>query len=128
MAVTTTTGPSRSATRYFDPAAALARVCGDLEFLQELAGLFHVHQAGRLAEIVAALDAGDAAGVRRAAHALKGGVGLLASGRPLELAQQLEAQGASGNLRLARADWQELSDALQQMQAEIDQFLSSCGR
>ena len=84
-----------------DPAAALARVGGDWELLRDIIGLFRQSGPQLLAEIRAALDGGDAGGVRRAAHTLKGSAGFFAAAAVTTTAGRLEALAAAGDLAAA---------------------------
>ena len=58
----------------FDEAAALSRLDGDRDLLRELAGLFAEQFPEFLTSTAAAIDAGDAAGVQRSAHTMRGSV------------------------------------------------------
>ncbi len=81
-----------------DAEALLKRVNGDRALLRQLGALF----AGRSNELVAALtravQAGDAAGVRDAAHGLKGSAAYLSATAVQETARRLEEAGRRGEL------------------------------
>jgi len=59
----------------FEPAALLARLEGNRQLLGELVGLFRAELPRMLGDIAQCVAAGDALGLERAAHALKGAVG-----------------------------------------------------
>jgi two-component system, sensor histidine kinase and response regulator len=81
-----------------DVKAALERLEGDRELLEELVQLFKEECPKALDEIHAAIAAGDAPLLTRLAHTLKGSSASL-SARPLaEAAAALEKQAASGDL------------------------------
>ncbi|MBA4062532.1 MAG: hypothetical protein C0501_02275 [Isosphaera sp.] len=102
----------------FDRAAALTRLGGDEALLAELAGLFREEAPRMLAEIRDALSAGDAAGVRRTAHGLKGSAGYVGAPRTVEAARRLELLGESGDLAAA-------PDALGTLEAEVEQLTAA---
>src|SRR5262249_29197385 len=64
--------PSAPGGPVVDRAAVLARTGGDRELLQELIEIFRGDYPRHLADIKAAVAAGDAARLNRSAHALKG--------------------------------------------------------
>jgi signal transduction histidine kinase/HPt (histidine-containing phosphotransfer) domain-containing protein/ActR/RegA family two-component response regulator len=108
----------------WDPAAALARVGGDRELLGELTHLFLDECPKWLAEIHQALDAGDAAELRRAAHSLKGGLGHFGARSALDAAQCLEAMGRTGDLTQAGPAFARLEAAL----ADLRPALAALGQ
>jgi PAS domain S-box-containing protein len=61
--------------KVWDQAAGLARVGGDAQLLAEVVQIFLKDSPAWVAEMRAALARADAAGLRRAAHTLKGAVG-----------------------------------------------------
>lgn len=73
-----------------DQAALLDRIGGDAAFLQELALMFGEQREHLLGEIRKALEQGDADGLARAAHTLKGCVGNLGAGAAFQAARRLE--------------------------------------
>jgi two-component system sensor histidine kinase/response regulator len=80
----------------FDPGAALARVGGNVEALRELMDVFRTDSVRLLDDIRSALGSGDAAGLRAAAHTLKGMVSFFDAAAATEAAYQLERTGESG--------------------------------
>jgi two-component system, sensor histidine kinase and response regulator len=79
-------------------AVALERLGGDEDLLREIAGLFLEDTQHLLSEIRQAVAAGDAGGLQRAAHTLKGSVGNFGAERVFQAAYRLEMAGRSGNL------------------------------
>jgi CheY-like chemotaxis protein/HPt (histidine-containing phosphotransfer) domain-containing protein len=73
-----------------DLEAALRRTGGDHRLLAELAAVFVGDCPRRLGELREAVESGDAARIRRAAHALKGAVTTFDAARAAELACALE--------------------------------------
>src|SRR5690606_5786435 len=74
----------------FDHAAALARVEGDRELLAEIAAIFLADRDAMLAEIRAALEAGDHERVWRGAHRLRGALLTLGAVPSIDAAARLE--------------------------------------
>ncbi|MEW6512737.1 MAG: ATP-binding protein [Pseudomonadota bacterium] len=89
--------PSEKAGLIYDRAAALAMM-GDEELLDEVAGMFVADVPGYLAEIDAALAAGDKDKLARAAHTVKGLFATFVSPAGQSVALQLEQDARAGNL------------------------------
>jgi two-component system sensor histidine kinase/response regulator len=86
-------------------AALLERIGGDEQVLGEVCDLFIEDAPNRLNDILAALNAGDAASVGRAAHAFKGAVSVFDAVAIVAIARRLETQAASGDLAAGKATW-----------------------
>ncbi|HEV8209840.1 MAG TPA: response regulator [Vicinamibacterales bacterium] len=123
-----TAGPAPAALQPPAPTVAvdreqlLMRLGGDEELLTEVVDLFLADCPVRLTAIKAAVDARDAAGIRTAAHALKGAAGNLSAVRLVAATHTLERIGADGRLEATQAAWRLLAveasaaiDALRQM-------------
>jgi HPt (histidine-containing phosphotransfer) domain-containing protein len=105
-----------------DREAALDRVGGDLELLQEVAALFLEEYPVLLGHIRQAVQAGDALALEHSAHSLKGSIGNFGARSAHEAAFQLELAGKTQNLtqapeRLARLEQSlvSLRSALQEL-------------
>ncbi|MDE3245519.1 MAG: Hpt domain-containing protein, partial [Acidobacteriota bacterium] len=100
---------------------------GKTTLLCEMATMFRAEAPRRLAAIQEGLEAGDAAAVGEAAHALKGASGLMGAQAVFDLARDLEMKAKTGALP-SSADLMELlsglGDAVAHAQAGIDNFLS----
>ncbi len=81
-----------------DREAALARVGGDLELLQEIARLFLDDTPNMLGAIEKAAESGDAKALERAAHTLKGCVSNFGAADAYEAALNLEKMGRAADL------------------------------
>jgi PAS domain S-box-containing protein len=81
----------------FDTAAVLARVGDSRPMLAELLTVFRDDCARLLGDVRAALDGHDAAGLRAAAHTLKGMVSFFNAAAATEAAARLEALGKAGD-------------------------------
>jgi HPt (histidine-containing phosphotransfer) domain-containing protein len=80
-------------------AAALDRLGGDKELLEEVAQLFLQTSPDLLAEIRRAVAAGNAEALERSAHTLKGSVGNFGAEAAFDAALRLEKIGRSRELR-----------------------------
>ena len=87
----------------FNREELLERVGGDRELLAEIVEAFRNDCPAQLARIREAVQAGDARGLYRAAHALKGAMGNLAAGPAVERALELETMGREARLQDAEA-------------------------
>jgi PAS domain S-box-containing protein len=94
-----------------DRASLLARMGGDEELMRDVVQLFLADCPERLAAIRAAIDRGDAAGLKGEAHTLKGAAANLSAAALADAARSLEQIGASQTLAAAEAAWQRLSGA-----------------
>jgi signal transduction histidine kinase/DNA-binding response OmpR family regulator len=106
-----------------DRAALLARVGGDEELLADLARLFVEDCPARLAAVGRAADAGDAQGLRSAAHQLRGALGLFGVPAAVQAAAELERIGRSGDLRR----WADVFAVLQRETNRLVAALSAGG-
>lgn len=96
-----------------DRDALLDRVGGDLEFLQEIAGLFLEDCPKLLAEIRTAVSGGDARTLEYAAHTLKGSVANFGAEAAQDAAFRLETLGRAGDLRPATEAYSVLEQEIQ---------------
>ncbi|MHB8799577.1 MAG: hybrid sensor histidine kinase/response regulator [Thermoanaerobaculia bacterium] len=80
----------------FSPAEVLERVGGDRELFGELVDLFVEQAPGVLAEIRRSAEAGDAPGLERAAHLIRGSASTFGAIGVSEAALALEKLGRSG--------------------------------
>jgi PAS domain S-box-containing protein len=90
-------------TPLFDEAQLLERTGNDEEFLREIIALFERSAAGLLAQIEAAIAAGDAPGLARLAHQLKGSAATTSAERLSQAAARLEDAASQPGARDAHA-------------------------
>jgi CheY-like chemotaxis protein len=76
---------------------------GDVGLMRELIGFFDEDSAAMMEEIGRTAEAGDAEGLHRAAHALKGMVGNYWADRSFGKATELDGKARTGDLEGARA-------------------------
>jgi HPt (histidine-containing phosphotransfer) domain-containing protein len=77
---------------------ALARVDDDRETFQMMVELFMEHGPKDMADAHAALDAGNASGVARSSHRLKGALLQFCAPAALQACKELEESAKTGNL------------------------------
>jgi two-component system sensor histidine kinase/response regulator len=87
----------------FDADRALARLGGDRRLMRELITIFSADAPGLLSRIEEAAARKDAEGLRRAAHALKGSLGIIDAQRAHAAAARLEQSARIGDLDAAAA-------------------------
>jgi CheY-like chemotaxis protein len=114
---------TESADEIFDEATAIERVQGDVELLKELVDIFFKEYSHLMPEIRAAIAANDAAGVRRAAHTLKGALGVFGSQAAAEAALRIETIGREGNLSQANELCAALDDAVSRLRPALNKYL-----
>jgi HPt (histidine-containing phosphotransfer) domain-containing protein len=102
-----------------DTVSALARVEGDVELLHELVALFLKDLPKVLTTLREAVMAGDASGIERAAHKLKGSVGNFAAQPAFEAALKLEILGRDGRLSEAEPAFAQLENEITRLELEM---------
>ena len=102
-----------------DRELALSRVGGDAELLKEIAALFMEDYPNVLAEIRAAVARGDAKGVERAAHGLKGSVANFGAQAAVDAALHIERMGRVGDLSRVSEAIEALALALDALHPEL---------
>ena len=103
---------------------AARHVGDDQDLLRDLAGMFAVEAPKMLAEVRAAVAANDAARLQRAAHTLKGAVGIFGARATFEAGLRLELMGRAGDLTGAA----EATEALEQALGRLRQALAEYAR
>jgi HPt (histidine-containing phosphotransfer) domain-containing protein len=104
----------------FDRDEALERVGGSKELLRDLVELFRTECPKQMDEIRRQRAAGDAAGLARAAHSLKGSVAMFAAQRAYEAALRIEKMGRAGDLSDFDEAWQVLQAAIDRLTSAFD--------
>lgn len=99
---------------------ALERVGGDEELLQELCQIFISEYPKLLEKVREAIVAGNADGVQRAAHSLKGEVSYLGAPNATETARLLEDMGRAKDLSRAAETLISLEQALATLHSAIE--------
>lgn len=94
---------------------ALEQTGGDEELLEELLTLFRDSSVGDYAQLQQAVSAGDAAGVVRAAHSLKGAAASLGIEGIRQLAFDMEADGRNNSVNVAREKLANMGALLEQL-------------
>ena len=102
--------------RSVDLAAALGRVEGDRELLEELVPLFADECPKNMAEMRRALEGRDAHGLERLADTMKGASASLGAKRVSETALELEKQACSGA-------FDHVGELIENLQREVDRLL-----
>lgn len=82
----------------FDYGASVAQVEGDRELLAQLAEVFMEQLPSLLPPLAAAVTAGDAPAIRKAAHSLNSSVSVLVAPRARQIARKLELMGLNAEL------------------------------
>jgi two-component system sensor histidine kinase/response regulator len=107
----------------FDPAVAMASVDGDLELLAEVVELLKEDSPQTMDTIREAIRGGDANGLNRSAHALKGSVGNFGAHIAVELALALETMGKQQELTDAEDTANALEAELSRLIAALDAYV-----
>lgn len=108
----------------FNLAEALTRVDEDEDLFQTLVELFIEQAPLDMAATQAALDAGDAAALARAAHRMKGAILQFSAPAVFEATNQLETLGKAGRVDDARPVCARVSQELQKLMAALSQYIA----
>jgi two-component system, sensor histidine kinase and response regulator len=111
-----------------DITAALERLEGDRDLLEELAQLFKEECPRALEEIRGAIAAGDAPLLTRLAHTLKGSSGSLSAVPLSQAAAQLEKVAQAGDLADAESLFEKVEKEAGDLILEIDSILGKVTR
>jgi CheY-like chemotaxis protein/HPt (histidine-containing phosphotransfer) domain-containing protein len=103
----------------FDLAVALRHSAGDHELLRQLSEVFLRETPGMLKEIKQTLDEKNAAGLRRAAHKLKGSASVFCAPAVVEAALDLENMGRQSDLNQAALAYAKLTDAMMRLKPAL---------
>jgi HPt (histidine-containing phosphotransfer) domain-containing protein len=103
-----------------DRAAVLGRLGNNKQILGRVFGLFHREGPGLLGALREALARGDAAGLARAAHALKGALGNLGAVAASRSAREVEDAGRGNDLGAAAV-------ALTTLEGDVGRFREALG-
>ena len=98
-------------------------VDGQPDVLEEVFGLFLTDAPARIDAIAAAVDHGDAPGLQRAAHTLKGAAGTIGAIPLQNVCRQLEQMGKQAAFAEAAAGLAALRLEYQRVKAESHQLL-----
>jgi HPt (histidine-containing phosphotransfer) domain-containing protein len=109
----------------FNLAEALTRVDEDEDLFHTLAELFIEQAPLDMAAAQAALDAGDAEALARAAHRMKGAILQFSAPRVLEAARELEALGKAGTLDRAATVCAQVDQELQHLIAALRAYVAN---
>jgi len=104
---------------------ALARVGGDARLLREAVQLLRPELPGIGSRIRAALAAGNARELDRAAHGLKGSAGLIGASRVEAAARRLEEMGRTGDLSQAQTVWPTLEAEMARLDDTLATYLGA---
>ena len=98
---------------------------GDRKLFSELVDLFFTNCPLQMAAIESAVRDGDAAGLRKAAHKLKGTVGTFKAEESAAAASRLEQMGTAGDMAGARAAIDGLRSAVDRLTRELAPYRAS---
>ena|SRR5579872_2512288 len=107
-----------------DRNAALVSVGDDLDLLREVGTLFLSESPADLTELEQCVHEGNAVGIERTAHRLKGSIGAFGRGPVYQAALRLQEEGRAGKLRYVEADLAEFGQLFRQLCVEIRAFIS----
>lgn len=105
----------------FNLGEALARVDDDRETFQMMIELFMEHGPKDLADAQVAVDAGNAAGVARSSHRLKGAILQFCAPAALQACKELEGAAKAGNLAHGGQLYAALEQEFQRLLAALHQ-------
>lgn len=111
--------------RVMDVSAALEALGGREQMLRKMADLFLKECPRYMAEIQQAILGRDAGALTRAAHNLKGAVGVFAARPAFEVALKLEQMGRAGDLSHASEAYANLESKVGRLMQELSELLGA---
>jgi len=117
-----------SASALFDSEEMMDRVGDDLELLEEMVEILVEESPEMLAQLRAALAAGDSETVERVGHAFKGSVANFAAPAATATAFALEQGGRNGDLAEAGALIDRLQQQYEELVVALNDFVAQGGR
>ena len=103
----------------------MQQVDGSLEMLHDLIALFQQECPKLMEEIHQAIANGDAQRLQRAAHTLKGSIGIFAAAPAFEAAKRLESLGRGGDLSGAAAAQAALDHEIERLMPALHDLTAS---
>ncbi|MFZ0639783.1 MAG: response regulator [Candidatus Acidiferrales bacterium] len=100
----------------------LERCQGDRELLADIIELFDAGSQTLLREMALGIEQGDAAGLARTAHSLKGSIGNFSKGLAYRAVERLEEDALRNDLASVRAGFPSLETAIHQLKEELAPF------
>ena len=110
-------------TDLFDEKALLEELEGDIEFLEETIEMLDEDSGELLDQVRAAAVAGDAPGLVKHAHALKGMLGNFCADRAETAAREVEFMGREGRLERAADAVEVLCREVEELRTALHLFL-----
>jgi two-component system, sensor histidine kinase and response regulator len=107
----------------FDPEAALERMEGDRDLLREMSELFGKQTATLLSEIADAVQRQDGPTLNRAAHRLKGSIGIFGALGALKTAGELESRGSLSDFSGVHILCARLTKEVEDLQIALAEFI-----
>jgi len=120
----TATGTAAST---FDPTELLARCEGDVDLAKQLVQAFRDERPRMFRELHDGVASGDSSSTARAAHALKGSVGVFGDPATHDSALALEHMGLAGNLAAASAELGKLEAEVARLERDLASFVGDTG-
>jgi two-component system, sensor histidine kinase and response regulator len=111
----------------FDRAVLMERTESDHELIRALVDVFESDRPMLLGNIEAAIASGDAEALYRAAHTLKGAVGVFGADSAHARAERLERFGRDGAVEDGRAAYPELRDLVTSLEDDLKRFVAELG-
>lgn len=98
---------------------------GEPDLLLQVLTIFLDEAPKRIERLQSALAAGDAAGVQRAAHSLKGSAGNIGAHALFDASRHLDELGKAGDLAAAASALRHLLDEYARVETEIQRVLNA---
>jgi response regulator RpfG family c-di-GMP phosphodiesterase len=107
----------------FDRGVLMERTESDVELIRALVGVFDADRETLVGAIRAAVDAGDANALERAAHTIKGALGVFGAEPSRARAERMERMGRDGAVAEAAAELDELAAEVDALREDLHGLL-----
>jgi HPt (histidine-containing phosphotransfer) domain-containing protein len=105
----------------------MERTEADRELIEALVDVFGTDRVALLEEMRRALDDGDAAGLGRAAHTIKGALSVFGAEPSRARAERLERMGKDGIVAEARPEYEDLCRDIHRLDQDLHSLLIQLG-
>jgi len=110
--------------RSYDFDVLMERVDSDMDLVRTLVEVFASDRPKLLGDIETALEQDDAEALERAAHTIKGALGVFAAEKARARAERLEMTGREGSVVQGRDQYPEFKDAVLLLEADLEQLVA----
>ena len=119
--------PDQPRSASYDRDVLMERMESDVELIRSLVAVFEADRPMLLSDVATALEADDADALERAAHTLKGAVGVFGAEPSRARAERIERMGRDGVVGEARQEYVELEREVLALEEDLKRLVEELG-